>query len=1294
MRADGTDDVPVYPLVYDIPDWQALDWIAACRQTVTALEEKGFCFINGFAGDKVRRLAEQEARALKRAGSMRRTPEEATHSLLGPLNSCWTLELAPADEEAVEAEENLRRLEKCLDEVGNSVAQGCGSVFGEVCGRGVALLHYSKMPEDRAAPKLIDPEEAVDYCARASRKRVGLYYCLGPSSTVISITPREDPTRPYCVMTRSPIIVAYRSDACVVDMGSKGVNITLEAEFFLRAGAGRNTAMNILPIPEVLANWFTDRLEAIAESDANEGVPLSYQREAAMLFHKSVPVRVMELWHELPTLPLAGGGVVPFEASLLGGLDPVTEICKPRPPEVEGGTGFFHSMCSWGGKWDPDEYYDPDPLTASEFKMYTRHLSVLNRNGPQEFDAREFGILRLEDLSMDHRARMLLEGTTQCLADADLDIKKQISGKEVGLFFGLSGGNQFWSFMNRESKINQHAAANLSSSTLVGRLSYHFGSQGPSVCIDTEDSSGMVALDTAVTALRQDKCGPYALVGSCHWIANPFETILQCATGVISKSGRTRIWEESGDGFVKGEGVVVMVLDLLKSSSNSNTKSAFAVMTQPGRKEDDDLGCRALITGSAVNSKGASSSLAAPNAMALLEVIHKAEKDAHKPFMAIDAVEASAGGGQIADCIELGTLQKLLIAPERVAQSIPIRPSKSTYGNLGPVSGLVGLARSCALLEMGTHGPMLHLHQMLDMAGMVQDGVEESERRMLMLTEAIEAKSVTQLVGLSSFGSTGTNCHNILWGKLALPQAEPRLSRPLSWWPAAVQAEVQPPLKGYYIVGTWTAWKQPRLMQETSEGVFEYTLMMGENNWERFQIWLDEDAERCLHPAASSVAGVGGRRRESDRGVEGPGPAEKDSSWYVTANSQMVRLVNEVQLERLRAAREAALDAGEDPIEQDPLCVVAFVGDHKPAGHEDAQDETGMPTADLNAQFLGQPGDRYRIRLHVRGKYKRVEWAKLPETIDTSAMEVEPAFAHRYHIIGDHNYWTFDEMEPATGEEGLHIATVQLLSDKSHFQVYRDGDWDQGFHPSIAGGSSSSEIRGPDALGHGINWQISGAVGDLFKVEFRRRRVGGADERSVRWGFDRAGSVDFEEQAKSHKYFCISSSTNFEAPSEMRRDEANGHFSLELPVGRSGVEYFQLLHNGNYMAALHPDIKDASMHDDGHKLEGPDDGGADKFWAIGQNPKDELKPGDHVIIHLHLQGGRPMRVWWERHDSPEAHNHYLAWGCERIFERHCRLLGFVPYQSKEQPAQRLGRADFQAAERGILGKTTPLSLME
>eukprot|EP00435_Cladocopium_sp_Y103_P018275 s5047_g4.t1 len=117
------------------------------------------------------------------------------------------------------------------------------------------------------------------------------------------------------------------------------------------------------------------------------------------------------------------------------------------------------------------------------------------------------------------------------------------------------------------------------------------------------------------------------------------------------------------------------------------------------------------------------------------------------------------------------------------AQAIAISSSKAGFGQLGAPSGLVGLARFIVLLERGVHGPQIHLHELVD-----AQLDEEARSRMLFLTEATEARGYAQIYGVSSFGRSGSNCHQVLLGQKPTPPEQPQF-RSIQWWPGSKRTE-------------------------------------------------------------------------------------------------------------------------------------------------------------------------------------------------------------------------------------------------------------------------------------------------------------------------------------------------------------------------------------------------------------------------------------------------------------------------------------------------------------------------
>merc|ERR1712203_1315884 len=78
----------------------------------------------------------------------------------------------------------------------------------------------------------------------------------------------------------------------------------------------------------------------------------------------------------------------------------------------------------------------------------------------------------------------------------------------------------------------------------------------------------------------------------------------------------------------------------------------------------------------------------------------------------------------------------------------------------------------------------------------------------------------------------------------------------------------------------------------------------------------------------------------------------------------------------------------------------------------------------------------------------------------------------------------------------------------------------------------------------------------------------------------------------------------------------------------SGRESFQILLNRNWLSAVHPNSPHISYLDEGHKLQGPDEDGAQSHWSIGSHEDDKLRQGDRVRIKMRMAAGLPVSVSW------------------------------------------------------------------
>mmetsp|Transcript_6355 Transcript_6355/g.18130 ORF Transcript_6355/g.18130 Transcript_6355/m.18130 type:complete len:1387 (+) Transcript_6355:32-4192(+) len=1192
-------------LEYDVKDWEKRMWYERSATIGQVLAQKGFCILRGNLDSSELEKALSEAQKLKKSGGFMRPPREILSGLFGELASAWTRELSDPNMPAPPEDRGMRACDAVLEDLASEIAGVAEGAFHmRIKGRTVGVAHLSRMAEDRPNPPLVDPDEADGYMMLFMRKKLKMIYYVGPVNAVMRIFPIGDEIQDFKTTIQAGTIVALRGDVCrcCIDPLSSQPGLSIEVDYLAEEKLGpQENVRDRVPPPDEIVQWYEQRLKAIVDNDVVENVPDDWVKLARSTFFKETapPTGLCELAHTLPTTVLPEQQwVAPFSACTLGGSDGVSEIPS--------------------SKWDMSIYYDEDPMNVDNYKMYTRHMGIISSSS--DYTLSEFGLTPQEAADVDPRYIRLCESVTTVLGTVGMT-KEDIHGRDVGVFLGLSGNEMQYQMMSGKARLTKTSYINSSNATSVGRLTYLLGSTGPGLSVDTEDSSGAAALDSSVAYLRMDRCS-LAIVSSVSLIQHPLSLIVHCAAGTISWSGRCRVFDESADGNVRSEGVVAALLKVVGRA----------------RAEDEDQlcpgDCRAMVMGTALNSKGVSSSLTAPSGTAILDVLQRALRDASYPVSILQAVEMNAGGSALADTMELGVMQKALTSVT-ADSAVVLRNFKCVHGDTGPASGLVSLAKSCFLLTRVVHGPAIHLRELSELAEDVTEEPDDSgpTTSFLISTEALEAANVAHHAGINSFSTSGTSVHQILWG--ARPEEERRVysGAPIPWFPASADrasergsvaeesSECLPMMADYYIIGSWNTWERPIKMQQESLGEWTYVIKLGENRWETFQIWIEGDQDRVLHPPF--------HMRPQESVVMGPSAQQQVGrflNWAINGRPDKVCLINEDQY---KALREQALHQGFAEWERTAQCnyAVAFRGGYKPTGHENATHPSEMPELVCNSELIGSPGDLYRVRLLLsgNGKYRKVEWRKLPASVPPRMAQ---DFYHAYYVVGDFSFWLFDEME-ASGE-GRYAARVQLLAPSAGFQIVRDQDWDQCFFPNSGSGQDSG-VQGPSAMVGGRVWTIEGKPGDVFIIGFRRFvDEGGQDRMSIGWQVQMNAPYDVRKITRDFKYYVAGSSSEFRELSEMAPNEDRSVFVADVRLGESGTETFQILLHGNWASLVHPNLRSASFRSPDHEVQGPHSWGMSNVWAIGQDKEDEAEPGCYFRVFLGIEDGYPRSIHWKK----------------------------------------------------------------
>ena len=304
-----------------------------------------------------------------------------------------------------------------------------------------------------------------------------------------------------------------------------------------------------------------------------------------------------------------------------------------------------------------------------------------------------------------------------------------------------------------------------------GRVSYILGLQGPNLAVDTACSSSLVSVHIACQALRRRECG-LALASGVHLVLSPVASIALCNARALSPDGRCKTFDESADGYGRGEGCGVVVLKRLSDAQAAGDRIL------------------AVIRGSAVNHGGAASGLTVPNDQAQEALLRAALQDARVSPDDVDLIETHGTGTKLGDPIEVKALGRVFSTAGR-GQPLVLGAVKSNFGHLEAAAGIIGLIKVVQCLRHETIPANLHLRNPNPLIPWDRLAVELPRQN-----RAWPRGARPRLAGVSSFGISGTNAHVIVGeappeiSPAAMPTAA---AAPPAAWQAAPAAALAAP---------------------------------------------------------------------------------------------------------------------------------------------------------------------------------------------------------------------------------------------------------------------------------------------------------------------------------------------------------------------------------------------------------------------------------------------------------------------------------------------------------------------
>ncbi|MDR5858499.1 type I polyketide synthase [Halomonas eurihalina] len=382
------------------------------------------------------------------------------------------------------------------------------------------------------------------------------------------------------------------------------------------------------------------------------------------------------------------------------------------------------------------------------------------------FDADFFGISPREAANMDPQQRMLLELTWESMESAGIP-PSQLRGSQCGVFLGVAALDYSYRYTGDMAAIDASTATGNTSSIASNRLSYLFDLHGPSMSVDTACSSSMVAFHQACQAIRAGETS-MALAGGISLHLHPYGFVIFSKASMLSPSGRCRVFDADGDGYVRSEGAGMFLLkDYDQAVADGDT-------------------ILAVVAGSTVNTDGHKQGLTVPNADAQVALMRQVYERAGIDPNEIDYLEAHGTGTAVGDPIETRAIGEALAKRRR--SPLPIGSVKSNLGHLETASGIAGLAKALYSLRHREVPATIGIRRL-------NPKIQFDDWNLEVVTHARPLKPEGRLViGVNSFGFGGANAHVILESppETPAPASPPASDEPL---PLQLSARGEPALR-------------------------------------------------------------------------------------------------------------------------------------------------------------------------------------------------------------------------------------------------------------------------------------------------------------------------------------------------------------------------------------------------------------------------------------------------------------------------------------------------------------------
>ncbi|KAM9993871.1 hypothetical protein ACTFIZ_011841 [Dictyostelium cf. discoideum] len=376
-------------------------------------------------------------------------------------------------------------------------------------------------------------------------------------------------------------------------------------------------------------------------------------------------------------------------------------------------------------------------------EIVTKFAGLLPLDEWKQFDPIFFAINPSHDnvSSIDPQQRLLLKCVWEALEDSGID-PISLRGSNTSTFIGSSTVD--YSNLQRSPFETQNNIFGSSTHSVANRIGYCFDFRGENLTIDTACSSSSNAINCGYNSIKSNKSN-VSIVGGVNFILDPHISKSFTQLGLLSPTGKCHTFSSDADGYVRSEGVGIVVLKKLKDAI----------------KDSNNIYC--VIKGSSSNIDGNFDKLNfySPSKSSQFENIKLAIKSTNGQINEsdIDYCETHGTGTPTGDPIELEGISRVFNRASTTTSNnkqVLVGSIKSNIGHTEACSGVASLIKCCLMFKNKLFLQNINFKE-------PNPSINFKEWGLKVVTEPIkfnENKSTIMLI--NNFGVTGSNVCLIL----------------------------------------------------------------------------------------------------------------------------------------------------------------------------------------------------------------------------------------------------------------------------------------------------------------------------------------------------------------------------------------------------------------------------------------------------------------------------------------------------------------------------------------------------